>query len=312
MLILCLLLAVLFAFVLDRSKDSYSSGSEQYSVGLGESYADETNKIGIFKYANDVPSAEDSRAMAPSGSEQKILSPGDKGTERLVIKTATLTMVVQDVAKAVSAISSYAETKGGFIISSELYETGSGLSGSVSVRIPADFFDSGLGDVKGFGEVKSQTLSGQDVTEEFVDLSSQLKNLRATEEQFLEIMKKAEKIEDILAVQRELSTVRSQIELIQGRMKFLQQSAALSTITVYLSTDPSALPVIDNEDQWKPWGTLKEAARSLLDTLKWYADGLIWVLVYVPVALLYLGFFALLYWVGRKVYVWYIKMTLKK
>ncbi len=308
-MIICLLLAGLFAFLLGRSKDSYLGASEQYSLGLSGGYADEIKQTGVFKYANDVPSAEDNRAMAPSESKQKTFGSTDDGTDRLVIKTATLTMVVQDVAQAVAVISSYAEAKGGFVISSELYETGPGLSGSVSVRIPADFFDSGLRDMKGFGEVKSQTLNGQDVTEEFVDLSSQLKNLRATEEQFLAIMKKAEKIEDILAVQRELSAVRSQIELIQGRMKFLQQSAALSTITMYLSTDPSALPVIDNEDQWKPWGTVKEAARSLLDTLKWYVDGLIWVLLYLPVGLLYLGFFALLYWVGRKVYVRYKKMA---
>jgi hypothetical protein len=155
-------------------------------------------------------------------------------------------------------------------------------SGYVTVRIPVADFDASITKVGEFGEVTSKTIQGQDVTEEFVDLDAQLKNLRATENQFLEIMKKATKIEDILAVQRELSNVRGQIDSIEGRMKYLQQSADLSTLTVYLSTDPSNLPIFDESDTWKPWAQVKEAARSLLELGKGLVNFVIWIVVYIP------------------------------
>jgi PKD repeat protein len=83
-------------------------------------------------------------------------------------------------------------------------------------------------------EVTSQTTSSQDVTEEYVDLTSKLKNLEATEQQLLRIMDKAEKVEDILAVERELSNTRSQIEQTKGRMQYLEKTASMSLIQVNL------------------------------------------------------------------------------
>jgi len=98
-------------------------------------------------------------------------------------------------------------------------------------------------------------------------------------------MKKASKIEDVLAVQRELSSVRSEIESMEGRMKYLKESTDLSSLTVYLSTNPSTLPVVDEENKWKPLAVFKEALRSLLDTGKGVVNGLIWFGIYIPVIL---------------------------
>lgn len=221
--------------------------------------------------------------------------------DRLIIKTANISMVVKDVREAIKKISEYTNAKSGFIVSSDVNKSGVLLSGSITVRIPAGSFDTGIEEVKTYGEVVSERMDGQDVTEEFVDLDAQLTNLRATETQFLNIMKQAFKIEDILAVQRELSNVRSNIDRIEGRMKYLQQSADLSTLTVYLSTDPSVLPVLDTDSKWKPWGVVKDSVRDLVDQLQYMVEWIIWFVVYIPVILIYLLVIWIVYKIGNAV-----------
>jgi hypothetical protein len=133
--------------------------------------------------------------------------------------------------------------------------------------------------------VESQQVNGQDVTEEYVDIQAQLKNFRATEAQYLEIMKRVEKIQDVLEVQRELGNVRSQIDRLEGRTKYLQQSSEKSTITVNLTTKPENVPVVDEGDEWKPAVAFKNALRSLVGVGKSIGDALIWAVVYLPVAI---------------------------
>lgn len=223
-------------------------------------------------------------------------------TERLIIKTGSFSVVVLDVNEAINKVADLAVEKGGFLVSSNIYKSGVSPAGTIIIRIPADIFDEGVNNIKQLGEVKSESINGQDVTEEYVDLEAQLRNLRVTENQFLEIMKSAYKIEDILAVQRELTNVRDRIERLEGRMKYLKQSADLSTITVHMSTNPDVLPVVDEEDAWKPWGEVKEAIRSLLEMAKGLSYLLIWFVVYIPLFLLVTLVFWLVYrFVKRKI-----------
>lgn len=221
-------------------------------------------------------------------------------TDRLIIKTSSLSMVVENVRDSIALITGYATEKGGFVVSSDVRKSGVAPYGEITIRIPVDVFDNGVTDVKAMGEVESETVNGQDVTEEFVDLDSQLNNLRASEKQFLQIMQRAVKIEDVLAVQRELTWVRRDIERIEGRMKYLTESASLSTLTVYLSTDPDVLPALDNTDKWKPWAEVKTAARSLVEMAKGLANFAIWLVVYIPL------------WVVIGLVVWLIVRVVKK
>ena len=167
---------------------------------------------------------------------------------------------------------------------------------TVVIRVPVQSFNEIVSQIKSVGEVRSESINGQDVTEEFVDLEAQLKNLRATETQFLEIMKRATQIQDILAVQRELMNVRSSIESMEGRMKYLSESADYSTITVYLSSDSSSLPIVDSSDEWKLVGEIKEALRSLLEFGKEFVSIVIRVVIFAPVW----GAVALIVWLISK------------
>lgn len=217
-------------------------------------------------------------------------------SDRMIIKTGSLSMVVKDVTESVANITKYAMDNGGFVVYSNIYKSGIIPAGEVTIRIPADIFDTGVGEIKLMGEIKSESVNGQDVTEEYTDLDARLQNLQASEKQFLQIMNRATKIEDVLAVQRELTSVRGQIESIQGRMKYLSQSVDLSTLTVYLSTDPNELPTLDPENKWKPWAEVKNAARSLVELGKGLVNFIIWLVVYLPLWLVIFG----LVWFGRK------------
>lgn len=203
--------------------------------------------------------------------------------KRLIIKTGEFSVVVKNVSDAANSISRFIEEKKGIVVSNQIYNLDTNPAATVVVRVPVAEFAEVTEQIKAVGEIKSESVQGQDVTEEYIDLEAQLKNLRATETQFLEIMKRATQIQDVLAVQRELTTVRSSIESLEGRMKYLSESADYSTITIYLSSDSASLPIVDDSDQWKLIGEIKEALRSLVEFGKDALSLLIWIAIFIPV-----------------------------
>ncbi len=216
-------------------------------------------------------------------------------SERMIIKTADVSMIVKDVGSAIDAVAVYAKAHGGYEVTRSIYKT-LGQSGSITIRVPSRIFDEALRETQKLGELQHQQVSGQDITEEFVDVAAQLKNLRATEDQFLDIMKRAQKIEDVLSVQRELTTVRSQIERLEGRKKYLEQQSSMSTITINFSTDPRELPVVDsNKTVWRPLAVAKDAIRGLMNVSIGVANVIIQVIVFIPFFAVLGGVFWLVY-----------------
>jgi hypothetical protein len=130
--------------------------------------------------------------------------------------------------------------------------------------------------------VLSRGVSGDDVTEEFVDLSSRLRNLEATRDRLLELLARADQVEDALQVNQALSDVQGQIEQIQGRMKYLRESAAFSTISAELRPLPATPSIID-EDSWQPLLVAREALSGLVSFGQALASLAIVLLVWSPV-----------------------------
>lgn len=217
-------------------------------------------------------------------------------TERLVIRTANLTVVVTDPSESVDEIGRMAESMGGFVVSSNVFQRAYGEStlseplvakhASITIRVPSDQLDEALEMIEEDAvEVRNRNVSGQDVTEEFTDLRSRLTNLEAAEEQLREILDNAVETEDVLRVFEELRRVREEIEVIRGRMEFLQESARLSALTVELIPHEAAQPI--QLGTWTPTGTAKEAVEALIRTLRTLVDLGIWTLICVlPIALL--------------------------
>lgn len=168
---------------------------------------------------------------------------------RKILRNAELTLEVTDPGAAQRKITSIAESLGGFVVTSESKQRQTSESGqqelevNVVVRVPAQQFGAALDQIRAQGgRVIQEKATGQDVTEEFIDLEARIKTQKALELQFLEIMKQANKVADALEVQRQIADVRTEIEKLEGRKRFLENRASLSTITVNLQT-PTAIVV---------------------------------------------------------------------
>ncbi len=276
LVILCVLVFGMIWFIKSNLGSATSSSAVQQENSVA---ATAGLSLGRAEVPTAAPAPKVARDMADGVSAPLI----QNNQQRLIIKTGSLSVLVQDVPEAVIHIQEYAKTKGGFVVSSNISKDRLAPYGEVTIRISSQVFDGGVQEIKSLGEVKSERVNGQDVTEEFTDLNAQLRNLRVTETQFLEIMKRAVRIEDVLSVQREITRVQGEIEVLQGRIKYLEQSAQLSTLTVYLSTNPQDLPVVDADQKWKPLAVLKDAVRNLIELGKGIVSVLIWFVVYTPV-----------------------------
>lgn len=224
--------------------------------------------------------------------------------ERLVIRNANLTIVVDDPSQGMTTIGSMAETMGGFVVSSNLYKT-RGTSGAeypeanITIRVPAEKLSEALNAIKGLvkdpkEDVRSENVSGQDVTKEYTDLQSRLKNLEETESQLREIMGSATKTEDVLMVYNQLAAIREQIEVIKGQIQYYRESADLSAISVLLQASEAVQPL--EVGGWKPVGVARDAIQALIDALQLLGNIAIWlilfalpilVLIYLPIRLLW-------------------------
>lgn len=218
--------------------------------------------------------------------------------ERIVIKNANLSIVVTDPSQSMDIIASMAEGMGGFVVNSNLYKmtTSSGMevpTANITVRVPADKLETALDQIKAMVEnpqvdILSEDVSGQDVTGEVTDLESRLRNLQAAEEQLLQIMEEARRSEDVLAIFHELTSVREQIEVIQGQIKYYRESASLSAIYVNLQAKEAVEPITIG--RWQPGVEVQKAIQALLDGGKYIVNALIWLVLFaIPIlALIFL------------------------
>lgn len=275
-------------------------------IGLGIVFIVLVVLGGIFMILVSLSTARQKTvSYAPAATPLEAEKGGEVSAEtpsRLVIKTGTINMVVREVESSVKSIVEYTESKGGWVVSSTITEKEKVPLGAVTVRVPAEVFDEALAYFRGLAEkVSYERTQGQDVTEEYVDLQSQLRNLEATESQLLKIMERSGKISEVLEVQRELTNVRERIERIKGRMQYLEQSAKMATITVNLSLSEELLPIPPTE-KWRPKYVLIRAWRSVLGAWRNISYLLIWIVVYglVWVPLVIIIWLARKFWRKRK------------
>ena len=208
--------------------------------------------------------------------------------ERLIIRTGWMSITVADPEATVAEISSLANGLGGWVVSTELNEYSSGMQGSITIRIPAGTYDDAVASLKDLAvEVKSESSSSQDVTEDYVDLQARLGSLEATRDRVATFLDEAENVEEALAVNQELSRLEGEIEVIKGRMQYLSTSAAYSTITISVTPDLPNQPI--EVAGWRPQGVAKDAIETLVETLQGLADIIIWLAIYVLPMVLIIG-----------------------
>ncbi|MFP4641187.1 MAG: DUF4349 domain-containing protein [Dehalococcoidia bacterium] len=159
-------------------------------------------------------------------------------TERMIVRTGNLELTVKDVSDAVGEVKRIADRLGGYVVSSRVHGGEEHNTADVSIRVPAQKYDEAMESVRNIAiEVTLETNQAKDVTEEYTDLESKLRNLEATEQRYLEILEKAETVEDILEVERALSETRGKIEQTKGRMQYLERTSSTSLIEVHLEEE---------------------------------------------------------------------------
>jgi len=223
---------------------------------------------GVFKEYTNVG---ESRAVPAESSQADI--------DRKIVKTGYLTLEVNDITKAMSEVASVAKELDGYVVSSNKQGDKDITYGRISIRVPSERFDEAFDRLRKLAvKVPNESTESQDITEEYTDLQAQLRNLEATEAQYLELLKKAETVEDTLKVYQQLSSVRSEIERIKGRIQYLERTSDMALIEVNLQkTQP-----IDGAG-WSALETLKSAVRGLINFGKVLAIVVIWLAIFSPV-----------------------------
>jgi hypothetical protein len=227
--------------------------------------------------------------------------------ERLVIKNADLAIVVNDPEARMQQIAALAVELGGYVVSSNLFQSYYGPNSievpeaTVAIRVPSERLDEALERIKeGASDIQYENVSGQDVTSQYVDLQSQLKAKEAAEKKLLEILDEAQRAEDVLAIYLQVQSVQTEIEVLKGQIKYYEESAALSAISVRLIAEESSQPI--TVGPWTPGGAVKEAIEDLIRFAQNFVDFLIYfvlsilpalILMGIPLYLVYLGGHAL-------------------
>jgi len=216
--------------------------------------------------------------------------------ERMIVRNGDMSLVVEDVTDARDEISQLAVRLGGGVVSSQVSGEEEEMRGWISIRVPDETFDQAFAELRGLAvRVTSESTSTTDITEEYIDLQSRLKNAEATESQYLALLEKAEEIEDILRIYEVLSWQRYEIEQIKGRIQYLERTSAMSLISIDLRPVATAAPLV------RPGWSAREIAKSAVRGLTAFGQGLgtaaIGAAIFSPIWGTILG---VLYWRRRR------------
>jgi len=238
-------------------------------------------------------------APAPMPSEKdEGFAPGalPPNEERMIVRTGEMSLVVEDVVGARDKIAQLAARYDGYVVSSQISGEEQDMRGYISIRVPDDKFESALAELRDLAvRVTSESTDSRDITEEYVDLQSRLKNAEATESQYLTLLQKAEDVEDILRIYERLSQVRREIEQIKGRMQYLERTSSMSLIEVRLKPEATAKPLV--RVGWNIVEIFKSAIRGIVIAGQVLGTIAIWLLIFSPIWGTILG---IIYWRLRK------------
>ena len=220
-------------------------------------------------------------------------------SNRMIIKNADVRLMVKDTDVAIDRATQVIGDAGGYIVSSRVWYQdyyGNSLKyASITIGVPVEEFENVLSRLRGLAvEVVDETASGSDVTDQYVDLQSQLTNLEATRARIQEFLKDAKTVDEALRINQELANIEGQIEQIKGQMNYLNDRSAYSTITVNIEPEfpvltptptstpyPTATPI-----PWNPGETFGEAKGTVTVLYQGIANFLICLgVVILPIVL---------------------------
>ena len=233
---------------MDQPGDFFSGGEDARTVIVEKEVMQEV-------VSEQVSEGRKGRASAASNGSGPLLQIAD----RKVISTASVSLEVEAVQEAAARVRTIAESAGGFV---EHLTSGGGplrQRATITVRVPQTEFSPVLLQIEGLGSVQDTTQGSEDVSERFIDLKARLDSALREEKSLLALLERASAVSEVLAIERELARVRSDIERSQGQLNFLERRVALAAITVTLSLPPNLFPE-------PPAGTLSVETPSVEDS----------------------------------------------
>ncbi len=203
------------------------------------------------------------------------------GEERMIVRTGEMSLVVEDVVDTRDEIAQLAVRFDGYVVSSRIWGEEQDKRGRISIRVPDDKFEQTLAELGELAvRVESESTSSRDITEEYTDLKSRLKNAEATESQYLALLEEAE-VEETIRIYELLHQVRREIEQIKGRMQYLERTSSMSLIEVRLEPAATAKPLV--RAGWSALEALKSAVRGVVIFGQWLGTAAMWVIIFIPI-----------------------------
>lgn len=207
-------------------------------------------------------------------------------TTHLIIKSADMRLLVEDSDVAINRLTQVVGDTGGYIISSRVWNQVH-LDGknykyaTITMGVPVEGFERMLNRLRDLSiQVLDENASGEDVTDQYVDLQSQLINLEATRERIKSFLADATNVDEALRINQQLSEIERQIEEIKGRINYLQDRSSYSTITVNIEPKlPDVVFPTPTPEPWEPGKTFENAKKAVTGAYQGIIDFLIWFLV---------------------------------
>ena len=223
--------------------------------------------------ASAAPSAAGVEEGAEGGAGAAL--PGLDGEK--IVKTAELGVRAEDVRGSASRAQEVAARFGGSVASSRINGGDGPVSADLVLSVPSGEFEAALDELRGLGEVTTDNVGGEDVTEEFVDLQSRERNLLAAEGGLLRLYDRVESVDDALSIERELTDLRGQIEVVQGRIQYLEDRTTTSRIALEIQPVENLAEV---RPAWEPARAVSTAWNASLAFLGTVAGAVLSVVVF--------------------------------
>ena len=221
--------------------------------------------------ADMAASAGSAAAPSSAGGEERVEGgaraslPGFDGEK--IAKTAELAVRAEDVRESASGAQEVAARFGGSVASSRINGGDGTVSADLVLSVPSGEFEAALDELRGLGEVIIDNVGGEDVTEEFVDLQSRERNLLAAERSLLRLYDEAESVDDALSIERELTDLRGQIEVVQGRIQYLEDRTTTSRIALEIQPPEKLAEVRPALEPARAVSTAWNASLAFLGTV---------------------------------------------
>ncbi|KTD08935.1 coiled-coil protein [Legionella gratiana] len=243
--------------------------------------------------------------IAMQRNSQTTNQPSENTMRGMIIRNANISLQVNNISAAMQRITQLAESSGGYVVNSNLTQDSNSVwntTATIKIRVPAQGLNDALTALKSLAtQVIQESISGEDITQQYVDLQSQLTNLQTAKEQLAKIMAGATKTADVLSVFKQLTEVQGQIDVIQGQIKYYKESVAYSSINIDLSMNPMIETA--QQKQWKITEVFINSYHGLIDQLRQLTYGIIEFFVYfLPLILLWICICLVVFWIGKKIW----------